>query len=156
VRLCRGDLRQALIECSRRGSGSAVISGNGESKIPTFFSIPEMRYQNAYVWLVFVSALDIILTALVIYVWGGDEVNPVTDHVIQEMGFVWAIIFKFAMMLVAVIVCEVIGRQSNRAGRRLAVAAVVINGVPVVFTLTLLSLAGPPAPEAPVLSTGIS
>jgi hypothetical protein len=60
------------------------------------------------------------------------------------------------MMLVAVIVCEMIGRQSDRAGRRLAVAAVIINGVPVVFTLALLSLAGPPAPEAPVLGAGMS
>lgn len=114
-------------------------------KTPTFFSIPEMRYQSAYVYLVFVSALDIVLTGLVLYRWNGDEVNPIAAEIIRQMGFGWALLFKFGMMLVAVIVCEVIGRRSDRVGRRLAVAAVIINGLPVVYTLVVLALEQLPA-----------
>ena len=103
-----------------------------------FFSIPEMRYQNAYVWLVFVSALDIILTMIVLHHWEGEEVNPFAERLMTELGFGWAILFKFSMMLAAVISCEVVGRRNDRVGRRLSVAAVVINGFPVAFTLGLL------------------
>ncbi len=113
-------------------------------RLPRFLSLPEMRYQNRYVWLVFVSALDIILTMLVIYVWKGSEANPIAGFIIYGRGLGWAIAFKFAMMLTVVIVCEVIGRISDRTGRRLATAAVVINALPVAYTLALLFSSGPP------------
>ncbi len=113
-------------------------------RLPSFLSVPEMRYQNAYVWLVLVSALDIILTLLVLYVWEGEEANPLTDMIIRDMGFGWAILFKFGMMLFAIIACEVIGRRNDRAGRRLARLAVAINSIPVIFTFALLHFSGPP------------
>ena len=50
-----------------------------------------MRYQNRYVWLLLVSALDLILTMLVLYMWDGYEVNPVAAAVIKHVGFVGAI-----------------------------------------------------------------
>ena len=121
-----------------------------------FFSIPEMRYQSAYVWLVFVSALDILLTLLVLYIWEGEEINPIADSVIQRKGFVWVIAYKFAMMLVAVIACEAVGRRSDRAGRRLSVIAVIINGLPVAFTFALLMHVGPPPLEAADMVGGVS
>ncbi len=102
-----------------------------------------MRYQNAYVWLVFVSALDIIMTKVVLNHFEGDEANPIAQRVIDDFGFGWAILFKFAMMLVAVIACEMLGRHNDRAGRRLAVVAVIINAIPVVFTFALLRVVGP-------------
>ncbi|MHC5108534.1 MAG: DUF5658 family protein [Planctomycetota bacterium] len=117
-------------------------------RIPRFLSIPPMRYQNRYVWLVFFSAMDIILTSLVLYVWGGSESNPVAESVIERMGFGWAIVFKFGMMLAAVIACEVVGRRNDRTGRRLATASVVINAFPVAYTLSLLSASDPPTTYA--------
>lgn len=102
-----------------------------------------MRYENAYLWLVFVSALDVLLTSLVLYVWEGHEVNPIAEAIIGRMGFNWTVAFKFAMCVLVIIICEVVGRHRDRAGRRLAVAAVIISSVPVIFTFALLLSAEP-------------
>ena len=74
-----------------------------------------MRYENAYLWLVFVSALDVLLTSLVLYVWEGHEVNPIAEAIIGRMGFNWTVAFKFAMCLLVIIICEVVGRHRDRA-----------------------------------------
>ncbi len=105
---------------------------------PRFLSLPPMRYQNSYVWLVFVSALDLILTMLVIYIWKGHEVNPIAATIIQHMGFRWTIAFKLGIILLVIIICEVVGRREDRAGRRLAIAAVVVSALPVIYTFALL------------------
>jgi hypothetical protein len=112
--------------------------------LPSFFSVPPMRYQNEYVWLIFVSALDVFLTMLVLFWWTGREVNPIAAAVIAHMGFGWMIVLKFALIVLVVIICEIVGRKSDRAGRRLAVAAVVISAFPVVYSFALLFKAEPP------------
>jgi hypothetical protein len=89
------------------------------------------------VWLVFVSSLDIMLTWAILR-RGGEEVNPVAKLVIEMWGLHGAIGFKFALMLFVIISCEVIGRRSDAAGRRLAIAAVAISAFPVVWSLGLL------------------
>ncbi len=119
---------------------------------PRFFSIPQMRYQNAYVWLVFVSALDIILTALVLFAWHGSEVNPLAALIIYTLGFSWVVVFKFATMMTAIVICEIVGRNHDVKGRVLAYLTVAINSLPVIYTFCLLSKADllPGVPE-PVL-----
>ena len=111
---------------------------NSSIEIPTFLSSPQVCYPNAYVWLVLVSALDLMLTMLVLFVWEGFEANPVAEAVIEEMGFVWAIVFKFAIVVLVVIICEYIGRRDKRGGQTLAVGAVIINSIPVAYTFALL------------------
>lgn len=116
----------------------------GSTKPPQFFSVPGMRYPRAYTWLVLLSALDLILTGLALQFWGGEEINPFAAYVIDEFGFGWTIAFKFGMMLLAIMMCEFAGRRNDRVGRRLALACVLINAVPVVWTLCLLINAGAP------------
>ena len=111
---------------------------------PPFLSLPQLRYQSAYTWLVLLAALDLILTMLVLYVWQGFEVNPIAAAVIHERGFVWAIVFKFCVVVAVVIICEVIGRRDDRSGRTLAIGAVIMNALPVAHTFALLLSAGPP------------
>ena len=101
-----------------------------------------MCYPNAYVWLVLVSALDLILTLLVLGVWEGWEVNPIAAAVMAEMGYVGAIGFKFALVVLVIVMCEVVGRQSERKGRAIAWAAVAISALPVVYSFGLLLWAG--------------
>lgn len=122
---------------------------NTPSAEPGAWSLPPMRYPNAYTWLVFTSALDVVLTLLVIYVWEGHEVNPVAAAVIAYMGFFWAIVFKFATIVLVILLCEWIGRMRDRSGFKLAWAAVMISGVVVSYTFVLLFRAGPilPPPE---------
>jgi len=123
--------------------GVKVRAAAARRRRPSFLAMPEMRYPNAYVWLVLLSALDVILTLLVLAFWGGHEVNPATHAVIEVMGFGWAIVFKFAVIILVVILCEVVGRRDDRLGRTLSILAVVMNGVPVAYTFVLLLRAGP-------------
>ena len=107
-----------------------------------------MRYPDAYVWLVLVSALDIMLTMIVLVALDGFEVNPIAADVIERLGYTWAIVFKFAIVVFVIVICEVIGRRDDRAGRRLARAAVVINALPVIYTFFLLFQNRPTLPPA--------
>lgn len=98
---------------------------------------PEMHFQNTYVWIVFVSSLDIMLTWRILD-RGGIEVNPIAAAVIDFWGMHGAIAFKFAVMLGVIVMCEVLARLKWSAGRFLATSAVVISASPVVWSLVLL------------------
>ena len=83
---------------------------------PGWLSLPQMLYQNAYVWLVLVSALDVMLTLVVLIGLSGYEVNPIAAAVIRTKGYVWAIVFKFAIVVLVILICEAIGRRADRMG----------------------------------------
>lgn len=102
-----------------------------------WLSLPEMRFQNAYVWFVFFSALDIMLTWAILR-RSGREVNPLADAVIQAWGLNGAIIFKFSLTVLVVIVCEVVARKQYGTARKLSMAAVVISAMPVTWSMFLL------------------
>jgi len=97
-----------------------------------------MRYQAEYVWLIFFSSLDVMLTWAILR-RGGEEVNPVANFVIGWWGLNGAIAFKFALMLFVIVCCEVIGRKRDRAGRMLGRVGVLISSAPVVYSLGLLA-----------------
>ncbi|MFM7259711.1 MAG: DUF5658 family protein, partial [bacterium] len=103
-----------------------------------FARSPEMHFQTAYVWLVFVSSLDIMLTWKILD-RGGIEVNPVAKMVIDAWGMHGAIAFKFALMMWVIVACDLLARQKRSAGKFLAYLAVVISASPVVWSLCLLA-----------------
>jgi len=104
---------------------------------PELTDVPEMRYQNAYVWFIFVSSLDIMLTWVILRK-GGVEVNPVAEQVINSWGLPGAIGFKFALMLFVIIACEIVGRTRDALARKLITRGILISSFPVVWSLTLL------------------
>lgn len=104
-----------------------------------FARSPEMHFQNAYVWFVFVSSLDIMLTWKIL-ARGGLEVNPLAALIIDTWGMHGAIAFKFALMTWVIVVCEILARMRMSAGRFLAYTAVVLSALPVVWSLGLLVL----------------
>lgn len=87
------------------------------------------------------------MTILVLYVWKGHEVNPLAATIIKHMGFRWTIVFKFALIMLVIVICEVVGRVNDRRGRSLALAGIVIGAIPVAYTFGLLFKAGPPTLE---------
>ena len=107
------------------------------SSEPELLSSPQMRYQSEYVWLIFFSSLDVMLTWAILR-RGGEEVNPVAKLVIDWWGLNGAIAFKFALMLFVIISCEIIGRKRDRAGRILSRVGVTMSAMPVVYSLGLL------------------
>ena len=110
--------------------------------------IPEMRYQEQYVWLTFLSSLDIMLTWHILRK-GGEEVNPVARLVIDTWGLGGAVAFKFSLMLFVIISCEVIGRKKDKTARNLILFAIVVSAFPPIWSVALLMIHG-------VSSSGIS
>tara|TARA_B100001059_G_C17797387_1_gene563871 strand:- start:1369 stop:1740 length:372 start_codon:yes stop_codon:yes gene_type:complete len=106
---------------------------------PELTDVPEMRYQNAYIWFIFVSSLDIMLTWVILRK-GGVEVNPVAEQVISAWGLPGAIGFKFALMLFVIISCEIVGRSRDALARKLILLGILISSFPVVWSTTLLLL----------------
>lgn len=107
-----------------------------------FFDVPPMLFQQAYVWAVFLSSLDIMLTWLILS-RSGTEVNPVAHAVIHAWGLPGAIAFKFALVMLAIVICEIVGRQRPNTGWSLSCATAVINAVPVGWALTLIAFNWP-------------
>jgi hypothetical protein len=102
-----------------------------------WLSLPAMRYPNEYVWFVLFSSLDIMLTWAILK-RDGTEVNPIAYLVIRDWDLLGAIVFKFSLTLVVIVVCEIVGRQRDRTGRSLSQAAVVVSALPVIYSLALL------------------
>lgn len=95
-------------------------------------------YPGAYLWFVFASAMDVMLTWAV-FVLGGREVNPVAAVVFGRAGFGGMIAFKFVIVAVVVMICEYLGRTSRRTGWRLSLLAVGMSAAPVVWSLALIA-----------------
>jgi hypothetical protein len=98
-------------------------------------------YPNLYTWFVFLSAMDVMMTWVVLH-WGGTELNSVADAVLQRYGLRGMVMFKFALVVVVIVLCEVAGRYKPRAGRRLARASIVITCIPVTAAFVQLLLWG--------------
>ena len=104
---------------------------------PELTDVPEMRYQNAYIWFIFVSSLDIMLTWVILRN-GGEEVNPVAKLVIDTWGLNGAILFKFALVLFVIVSCEVVARVRPRTAHLLIWFGVLISAFPPVWSGYLL------------------
>lgn len=115
---------------------------------PGWLSLPDMRYPNRYVWFVLLASLDIMLTWAVL-AYGGSEANPVAADVIGRLGLKGAILFKFSLVVFVIIMCEVIGRRNDKAGRRLSEWAIAITAMPVVLGFLLVRTAVLDGAEVP-------
>ena len=130
--------------------GLPLSPGGESSGKARFVSMPAMRYPSAYLWLVLMATLDIILTWIVIFAHRGWEANPIAASVIDDMGFGGAIVFKYATVLLAIVICEVVGRHNDRSGRQLSWLMVAIGAFPVAYTFAMLfPTTVPPITEIP-------
>ena len=93
-----------------------------------------LRYQNHYVWFVFISAMDIMLTWVILF-FGGREANRVADFIINRLGLPGLVLFKFAIGVFVVLLCEIAGRRRHSAGKSLAEWAIAITCIPVAAAL---------------------
>jgi hypothetical protein len=114
---------------------------NGSPVEQPFLSAPPMRYQNAYVWLLLLSSVDVIFTWHILR-RGGLELNPVAKLIIDKWELPGAIAFKFALVMFVIVSSEIVGRQRDKWGRGLIYSAVGIALFPVAWSLVLLSMNG--------------
>lgn len=118
----------------------SAVAPTRTDESPGFIALPPMRYQNAYVWFVLFSTLDVVLTWQILVRYGGSEINPIADLIIKHWGFMGAVMLKYALVLVVVIACELIARRREHTGRRLSWLAVAISLVPPIWSFMLLAL----------------
>ena len=103
------------------------------------FELPEMKFQEHYVWLIFVGSLDIMLTWVILRN-GGEEVNPVAKLVIDDWGLNGAIAFKFALTLFVIVACEAIARVRPTTAWILIWFGVLISSFPPIWSVFLLAM----------------
>ena len=132
-------MESALTERESQPNGESTSRPAEPEKAGLALDIPEMRYQEQYVWLIFLSSLDIMLTWHILRN-GGEEVNPVARVVIDAWGLTGAVLFKFALMLFVIIACEVIGRKRDKLARRLIAFGLIVTGFPPVYSTVLITL----------------
>ena len=106
-----------------------------------FLSAPPMRYQTGYLWLVLLSAVDVMFTWHILR-RGGLELNPIARLVIDRWDLPGAIAFKFALVLFVIVTCEIVGRKRDGLGRALIGASIGIASIPVAWSLVLLATHG--------------
>tara|TARA_Y100000589_G_scaffold229799_1_gene217209 strand:- start:164 stop:598 length:435 start_codon:yes stop_codon:yes gene_type:complete len=94
-------------------------------------------FPNLYLWLVFLSALDVVLTRVILY-FNGTELNPLAAWIIERGGQLGMSLFKFVIVAFVIIICEYTASINRKTARRLALAGCLITAVPVVWSSYLL------------------
>lgn len=94
-------------------------------------------YPDLYVWFVFLSALDVMMTWVVLW-FGGREVNGLADAILARFGLAGMVAYKFALVALVIGVAEIVGPRSPKAGRFVAWAGVVVSCVPLLVAFSLL------------------
>ena len=85
-----------------------------------------------------VSAMDVVLTWTIPEA-GGREVHPLAKLVLDCHGMHGVLAYKFAIVTLVVVLCELIGRVSHLKGRAVAWFAVLATGSVVGWSLLLLA-----------------
>lgn len=94
-------------------------------------------YPHTYVWYVYVSALDVMFTAVLLH-FGGSEVNALANWVLHHWNLPGMILFKFVLVSFVICICEVVGRRRYILGRNLGHWAVGITCIPVLLAMLQL------------------
>lgn len=87
-------------------------------------------YPTVYTWYVFLSSLDIMFTWVVLHA-GGREENVLADWIIQQFNLPGLVLFKFCLVVLVVLICEVVGRRNATLGRTLGRWILLISAFPV-------------------------
>lgn len=93
-----------------------------------------LKWPKHYALLVFAACLDILCTWYILAI-GGSEANHLADAVLATFGFNGMVAYKFALITLVVVLCEEVTRRRPETGSKLAVGAIGISILPVMFGL---------------------
>jgi hypothetical protein len=99
-----------------------------------FWLYRAVLYPDAYLWYILLAAFDVMLTWVILRS-GGSELNAIADWVIRRYDVPGVVLYKFLLVLLVVVICEVVGRRNHQRGQTLARWAVIITAFPVVIAL---------------------
>ena len=94
-------------------------------------------YPGCYVWFVFLSAMDLMMTWVILH-FGGSEANAVAAGYLNKYGLKGFVIYKFVLVCIIVLICEYVGRRKYRLGRLLAIWSVIVTSSPILIAFYLL------------------
>ncbi|RMH10868.1 MAG: hypothetical protein D6695_10635 [Planctomycetota bacterium] len=100
-------------------------------------------YPDLYCWYVLLAALDIIVTALVLDLYGMIEANALAAKVIDQYGLAGLVPYKFASVILVVLICEYVGKLRPATGLRIARLAVGVSCLPILAAAVQLAFAQP-------------
>ncbi|MEM6392102.1 MAG: DUF5658 family protein [Planctomycetota bacterium] len=113
-----------------------AVAADHTLRLPFFYR--PVCFPHAYTWIVFLSAMDVLFTKVVLAL-GGREVNPVAETVINGYGLPGTLLFKFTLVVGFLLICEYVGRQSESTGRFMSRTGLVIAAFPIVWSSLLLA-----------------
>ena len=119
-------------------AASVDTEAAADKSLPMSLLTRQMRYPNTYVWLLLLSSMDIMLT-WVILLFGGAEVNPIARWIIDHYGLPGMIVYKFALIVFFISICEIVGTLRDSTGWLLSKFSVIVACVPVVWAMYLLA-----------------
>ena len=102
--------------------------------------------EHETVRFIFVSALDVFLTYLLITQDRFHEGNPVARFFLNHWGMRGMIYFKFGMVAFVAVLAQIIARKQPETARKLLNLATVIVIFVLIYSLTLLVRHGGAAP----------
>ena len=95
-------------------------------------------------FFILASALDVMMTWYLLMHGGSDdrtwfvESNPIPRYFLYSWGFDALVYFKFAIVAVVAVICQIIARSKLEVARRvLNFATVVVTGV-VIYSIVLM------------------
>lgn len=94
-------------------------------------------YPDLYVWFIFLAILDAVCTAVILGLDGREE-NALAAWIIHHGGYAAVVIYKFVLVSVVLVICEVLGRRRGSLGRFVAGLGVAMTSVPVAIALIQL------------------
>jgi hypothetical protein len=109
---------------------SRASGGASEPALPLWRR--PVLFPQLYAWFVFLASVDLMFTWVILY-RGGRELNALANWIIQNHNLPGVVVYKFALVILVVGVCETVGRRSHAIGCKLARWAVALTAVPVVI-----------------------
>jgi Domain of unknown function (DUF5658) len=97
------------------------------------------QFLSIHAWFLALAALDVVLTTIILGL-GGHEANGIARAVIATGGLSAMVLFKVACVVVALVLCEVVGHRKPRTGRGIALAAVGLNTTAVSLGIAYLAI----------------
>lgn len=94
-------------------------------------------YPNTYTWYIFVNALDLMFTWIMLH-FGGSEMNFVADYFLQRWDLAGMVVFKFTLVSFVILICEIVGRRKLTTGLYLAQWGVGITCIPILLAILQL------------------
>ena len=104
--------------------------------------VKRLPLEQETVRFIFVSALDVFLTYLLITQDRFHEGNPVARFFLNHWGMRGMIYFKFAMVAFVAVLAQIIARRQPATARKLLNLATVIVICVLIYSLTLLARHG--------------